>query len=363
MNKFQSVRYKLAPQMREYDKLANIWKPFVMFFNQPNFKSQVYNLDKFGLRFNDLSNLKNLDIEKNNSIFNEKIFSNCKETAALVGASTAFGTGASSDAFTISNILSKKTNTHFFNVSCSAFSGFQEIILFQSFINFLKNIKKVVLLSGINDLFLVNYLSTFDPVFGPHYFSHRYVKGMIRDTLSWKRKLAKVIFEPFIEHEVYWNSVTKNELLNIFFKKNKIKNQNLPDKEEMLKNMLKKNFQFWSNIQRGMGIKILYFLQPSASWCEKDLSDEEKEIFSVTDVTSNGPYQISKLLDNKVYKNYKNIIVENCNHYNIDFFDCNEYISNNNFNKQWFFIDRWHLTDLGNKNVSDFIISKLLSIF
>ena len=156
MNKFKEVRHRLTPQMREYDKLANIWKPFVMFFNQPNFKSQVYNLDKFGLRFNDLSNLKNLDIEKNNSIFNEKIFSNCKETAALVGSSTAFGIGASSDAFTIPSILSKKTNTHFFNVSCSAFSGFQEIILFQSFINFLKNIKKVVIVSCVVDLSLIN---------------------------------------------------------------------------------------------------------------------------------------------------------------------------------------------------------------
>ena len=360
MNKFQSVRYKLMPQMKEYDKLANIWKPFVMFFNQPNFKSQVYNLDKFGLRFNDLSNLKNLDIEKNNSIFNEKIFSNCKETAALVGASTAFGTGASSDAFTISNILSKKTNTHFFNVSCSAFSGFQEIILFQSFINFLKNIKKVVLLSGLNDLFLINYISTFDPVFGPHYFSHRYVKGMIRDTLSWRRKLAKVIFEPFIKQNVNWNSITRKQLLNFISNKNGFKNPDLANKKEIFKNLIEKNFLFWSNIQKGMGIKVIYVLQPFATWCKKNFSDEEKEIFSVTDTTSLRPYQIFKSFDNKVYKDYKNIIVENCNQFNIDFFDCNEYISNNNFNKQWLFVDRAHLTDLGNKHVAEFILSKTL---
>ena len=61
MNKFQTVRHKLMPQMREYDKLTNIWKPFVMFFNQANFKSHVYNLDKFGFRFNDLSNLKDAE--------------------------------------------------------------------------------------------------------------------------------------------------------------------------------------------------------------------------------------------------------------------------------------------------------------
>ena len=111
----QSIRYKLAPQMRQYDSIKHFWKPFIMFFNEANIKSKVLNLDKFGLRFNDLNNLKNLDIETNNSIFNEKIFSQYKETAVLVGASTAFGSGASSDTFTIPSILSKKTNIHFFN--------------------------------------------------------------------------------------------------------------------------------------------------------------------------------------------------------------------------------------------------------
>ena len=175
----QSIRYKLAPQMRQYDSIKHFWKPFIMFFNEANIKSKVLNLDKFGLRFNDLNNLKNLDIETNNSIFNEKIFSQYKETAVLVGASTAFGSGASSDTFTIPSILSKKTNIHFFNLACSALSGFQEVILFQSFINFLTTTKKVVILSGLNDVVLINYLSNIDPTWGHHYFSQKY---MIRFT-------------------------------------------------------------------------------------------------------------------------------------------------------------------------------------
>ena len=358
MNKFQTTRNKLMPQMKEYDKLVNVWKPFVMFFNQTNFKSQVYNLDKFGLRFNDLSNLKNLDIEKDNSIFNEKIFSNSKETAALVGASTAFGTGASSDAYTIPSILSKKTNIHFFNIACSAFSGFQEIILFQSFINFLKNIKKVVILSGLNDIFLTYHLSTFDPEFGPHYFSQSFIKGMVQSSLSWKRNLAKFIFEPFIKQNVEWNSVTRKQLSNFLFKKNESSNLELPNKKEILKNLIKKNFQFWSNIQRGMGIKIIYALQPFPSWCEKGLSDEEKKLFGVVDTSSNRIFETFKLIDKKVYRFYKNLIQENCSYFNIDFIDCNEYFSNNNLNKQWLFVDRSHLTDLGNKHIAEFILSK-----
>ena len=89
------------------------------------------------------------------------------------------------------------------------------------------------------------------------------------------------------------------------------------------------------------------------------LSDEEKEIFSVTDATSHRPYQIFKSLDKTVYKNYRNLIGENCKQFNFDFIDCSEYISNNNFNKQWLFVDRWHLTDLGNEKIAELIISKL----
>lgn len=359
MNKFQSVRYEVAPQMREYDKLATVWKPFVMFFNQPNIKSSVYNLDKFGLRFNDLSNLKNLDLEKNNSIFNEKIFSESKGTAALVGGSTAFGTGATSDSFTISSILSKKTNMHFFNIGCSAFSGFQETILFQSFINLLKNTKVIIILSGLNDLFLTYYLSKFDPIFGPHYFSQKHIEGIFQRTLSKKRKLAKFLLDPFIEHDVNWNSVTISKLRNLFLKKKNSEKMDLPTKERLMKTNISKNFQFWSNIQKGMGIKIIYLLQPFANWCEKTLSDDEKKIFSVVDTTSQRPYQIWKMLDKTLYTNYKNLIEENCNHFNLDFVDCNNYINNNDFNNQWLFVDRAHLTDLGNKNISELILSKI----
>ena len=355
----QSIRYKLAPQMRQYDSVKHVWKPFIMFFNEANIKSKVLNLDKFGLRFNDLNNLKNLDIETNNSIFNEKIFSQYKETAVLVGASTAFGTGASSDTFTIPSILSKKTNIHFFNLACSALSGFQEIILFQSFINFLTTTKKIVILSGLNDLTLINYLSNFDPTWGHHYFSQKYIKGMIQSTLSRRRKLAKFLLDPFIEHDVNWNSVTISKLRNLFLKKKNSEKMDLPTKERLMKTNISKNFQFWSNIQKGMGIKIIYLLQPFANWCEKTLSDEEKKIFSVVDTTSQRPYQIWKMLDKTLYANYKNLIEENCNHFNLDFVDCNNYINNNDFNNQWLFVDRAHLTDLGNKNISELILSKI----
>ena len=57
---------------------------------------------------------------------------------------------------------------------------------------------------------------------------------------------------------------------------------------------------------------------------------------------------------------YKNILQENCSYYNFDFVDCNDHLGNSNFDKQWLFVDRAHFTDLGNKHVAEFILSKAL---
>ena len=71
-------------------------------------------------------------------------------------------------------------------------------------------------------------------------------------------------------------------------------------------------------------------------------------------------YQTLKLIDKKAYMDYKNILQENCSYYNFDFVDCNDHLGNNNFDKQWLFVDRSHLTDLGNKHVAEFILSRAL---
>jgi len=353
------IMYDLAPQMKVYDRLGQVWKPFIMYISRPNFKSEVINLDKFGLRFNDLSNKNKLEISKNNSIFNEKIFSDKKETAVFIGGSSAFGIGSSSDASTISSLLSKQTNTHFFNLGCSAFCGFQEIVLFQSMANYLTNIKKIVIFSGLNDIFFSNHVSTYDPILGPFYFNNEFIEGMTNASLNWKRSLSKFFLNPFIKNNINWNLITKKELFNYFFKKNSYTSIKLIDKEKILRNILKRNFICWSNIQKAMGVKLIYVLPPMANWCNKDLSDEEAQIFKENDASSYKNFQTLKSLDLEKFNNYRTYISEICDELKIDLVDSNDYISRKNCHKEWLFIDRSHLTDLGNKYISELILSRL----
>ena len=352
-----SLRYNLDPQMKIYDGIGEAWKPYIMYISKPNFRSDVVNLDQFGLRFNSLDNEKKIEIEKNNSIFNEKIVSKNQKTATLVGNSIAFGVGATSDSSTVSSKLGELSNFHFFNLGGRAFSGFQEIILFQSFINYLKGIKKIVIFSGLNDLFLINRLSSYDSILGPFYYNNEFVKGMSFAKNSWKRNVASFFLDPFIKNNIDWNLITKKELIENIFK-NKVSNNNHIDKKIIIQNLVEKNIRCWSNIQKGMETSIIYVLQPMAHWCNKKLSDEEKKMFDELDF-SNKDAKTIKSLDQTQYKFYKNCIAEQCNKFNIEFIDATGFITDKNCHNEWLFNDRVHLTDIGYNYIAELILSKL----
>ena len=82
MSKIQD-RYKIVPQMKFYDSINCEFKPYVMFFNTKNYKSNVVNTDKLGFRYNlindDLISFSNLNF--------------VEECSIVLGGSTVFGFG------------------------------------------------------------------------------------------------------------------------------------------------------------------------------------------------------------------------------------------------------------------------------
>ena len=96
-----NIRYKHCPQLKVYDEIGYRWLPGLMFMNRPNYRSKICNTDIYGLRFNS----KNYLDSKNPSIFDLKID---KNKSIMVGSSTTFGVGSTSDEKTIPGILSEK---------------------------------------------------------------------------------------------------------------------------------------------------------------------------------------------------------------------------------------------------------------
>ncbi len=347
------IKYLLAPQTKFYDSMGANWKPFVMFNHFPNIRSKYCNTDTFGLRFNNLENDKNKI-----SIFDEKIDKN-KKKAVLIGNSTAFGEGASSDQKTISSLLSQMSDYHFFNFCGRGFSGYQEINNFLLLANKINDLKKIIIISGLNDSYLPYYVKDFDddqvPIFGYNTFK----KAMKNSSRGWKNKLFRLFFGKFFADGINWSKVNSLNWHNELFKKkelNVIKSRLTTN--EQLQNIADRNFKIWSTIAKGMNIEIDFMLQPVGSWCQKQLSTEEEKLFK----EENSLKELQKIyqyVDKNKYDFYKDILKKSAEKNNINFLDCNEIFSEKKFDKEWLFLNRFHLTDLANNYISQILIQKV----
>jgi len=290
-----------------YNGMSYQLLPNIGFTNVTNFRSTVCNTDNIGLRFNDLK-------ENYISIFDENKDQK-KPEIILTGGSTAMGMAASSDIKTISSLLSKSSNFHFYNLAVRAYNGFQELIMVQSLINNFTNLKKIFILSGINDLYFF-----LDPNFS-------------------KR---------FPGPQVYGNKLFKinKEHLN-FFKRIKFNLQNNKkmeiDQKISLEEILSRNLRLWSLFAKSINVEVIYFLQPFCTWNLWGLNETIKHDMKY------GKNSVMMQMDNS-YKYLKNILFNSCDHNSIKFVDLNEF----RFEKD-IFVDRVHLNDNGFTEIAEII--------
>ena len=325
--------------------------PHLMFTQTRNFRSEIVNTDCCGLRFNEKPNL-------NQSIFDGKITG---KKSVLIGGSTAFGVGSSSDQKTISSLLSNSPNYHFYNLGGRAFNGFQELILYQSLVGELNEIEKIVIFSGLNDLYFFSGMNFDDNFIGPFFFSKQFFDGMDRGNLSPLRALAKLLLGSLISDKVNWGNITKDQLLKYILNPNFRKDFNntvLNPKAHMtLEDIVLRNLSLWSTLSRGLDIKVYYFLQPFLGW-GKDPSMEELEIieFSQRNTKISSSHKImDKMKSLDQYYSYQELLKTHCDKLQISFFDCNQMLKENSTKTDSLFVDRAHLNDNGNNLVSNYI--------
>ena len=351
----KSIKHALAPQTKFYDSMSADWRPFVMFHHFSNIRSQYCNTDIFGLRFNNLENT----IDKI-SIFDEKIKAG-KKRAILVGNSTAFGEGASCDQKTISNHLSKMSDYHFFNFCARGFSGYQEIVNFLLLANKINNLEKVIIVSGLNDSYLPYYVKDFENIQTPIFGHNLFQKTMQNSSRGWKNQLLKLFFGKILKKETNWNKINSlNWHQELFGKEKTLKTikKNL-NPEEHLQDIIDRNFMIWSTLASGMKIKIDFMLQPVGSWCKKKLLIQEQKLFQEEN-NSKKLQRIYQYVDMAKYTLVKDILKKSAEKHNINFLDCNDIFSEKRFDKEWLFLSRFHVTDLGNKHIAETLIQKTL---
>ena len=259
------IKYSLAPQTKFYDSMAAKWKPFVMFNQYPNIRSEFCNTDKYGLRFNKVTK-KNLK----SSIF-EQYDIDQKDQAIIIGNSLSFGEGQTADDKTISSILSEDSKYNFYNLSGRGFSGYQEIMNFLKFRNKFKRLKKIIIISGLNDSYLPFFIKNQDEFINSIFGYERFSKAMGKSTRGWKNVILKMMLNKFLKKDdEVWERVNalnwREELLNESLKF--IDKKTSESSLEIMNKIIKNNLETWKILAAGMNIQIDFVLQPVGSWCK-----------------------------------------------------------------------------------------------
>jgi hypothetical protein len=331
----KDVISQLAPQMQTYYELKPRWCPYLMFTQPVNFKSKSVNTDDLGLRINHYQGTE-YSIAKGG-------FKN-KQVSLLIGGSTVFGDGASSDAQTISAHLSENSGELFLNLGGRAYNSTQELITFNQVAHQFGDIKNIILLSGLNDLYLSQFANNKD-YFGSFFFSAIMDKAVREYSLSSFQKLMKLILSPIFGDKLAYDKVDKFNWFpsNTNYQQDESINNQIYNVDDAIF-QIKKNLWNWSKIAQSYQCKLKYILQPFPDWAQKNLSIEEQALLSNDD-----QYDFTKLGERTLYLDYVNKLKNLCSEFDIEFHDSNNLVNEYSGSNDWIFIDRAHLTDDGNK--------------
>lgn len=348
------TRYSLAPQMMEYDKIGRTWLPYLMYFHAPNYSSDILNTDSRGFRVGysgsrRISGFENIDE---------------RPISLVVGSSAAFGVGATSDKNTISSILSEDTDCLWLNFGGRAFNSTQELLLFLFFHRYIKNIKRVVILSGLNNLMIYHSSAKYSKELGSFFSWSQYNSIMNIEQESLGQKIASRVLRP-----VFGNRAAQRDLLKFDFGKEEKETQanfclsslfktvrdHNKEKDDLLC-VLKRDISIWKLITDALQIKLYYVLQPTANWVRRELAAEETALFDELDNhPTHNPLSIKDVLNNSLYDWFLKNLSEICNFYDVRFLDMNEAISKKALDEKWLYVDRIHLTDEGYRISADIL--------
>jgi hypothetical protein len=330
--------------MQEYDQMeSGIIVPFAMLSGPINYESKNIHTDEHGFR---LTKFKDRYISIND-------IDKFDEINIVIGGSTVFGVGSTSDDTTIASVLSNKTNEPWFNLGVRGGISFTEYIHLIRFMHKAKNIRNIVFFSGINDIYtnmLVNTKSNFDS---------RFQDGIEKYTC--KRKFISYILSKlyFIEQDDIIGLSLKQMLLYPFVKYENKKDKLLTHEEQVDKifDTFKRNFLLYAALVKQFNVKITYILQPFADWTEKNLSNDEKDVFQYLETLQDGTdWKATKnKLNKELYDKVKSFLSNELNDVNIDFIDSHSYYKID----KTLFVDTVHLNDTGYEVASHIILQNI----
>jgi len=324
------VTSELLPYMQEYyDPAKNTtwWLPGVMTVTNPNRSSIVVNTDKHGFRHSTTSDAKTVSIQNDHASI-ENI---------IIGGSTGFGIGASSDSNTLSSQLADLTGEKWGNFCIRAHTLQQQQAQFSYFMPMFKSLKRIIIFCGLNEIEAYHRCVIMPEVYGPFFAWNQYFQRMNSHHMD-------------LESKTY-NGPEDGHLVRI--------NDHEKDHRFLMK-ILSNSLATWKMFAKACDADLYYAFQPLPYLMNRRYSPEEARIFAHMASVSPETFDNRVSQNKAAYENwYKEELEEACNEYDIPFLNINSAFEENELNKKWLFVDTSHFTDFGHKMCARMIFSKL----
>jgi len=349
--------YRLTPQIRDYDEFMYMgvrWLAYTMFFHHNNYRSEVINTDALGFRLSEYAGqsvgLADLPADT--------------EVNLLVGGSTALGTGASTDAWTVPSRLSHHTGRLWLNFSGRGYNAVQELLLFLMHQHRFVRIGQVIVLSGINTLALEGLPDNLATEHGRYYYSFEYEHYMNRYNQDLKRRANTYASE--LESR-------SRGLLSRYIGRLLEEDQNpadvvltddgtdTPERVRRAAWVVSHALHQWQKLLAGTGASLSFALQPMSYWTRDFLTAEEEAVFHAIDSCPNNFWRLfSRILGKEIHAPFANAIEDVCRSKGIGFVDVNELLKASPLIDETLFVDRVHFNDKGYDEVARLIARELV---
>jgi hypothetical protein len=315
--------------MRDYDELGmrQVWVPHLMYFHPQNVSLKSVSTDEFGFR--------NATGSKPGA-----------PTALLVGGSSVFGIGATSDATTLPSLLNATTKYNWLNFGGRAFNSTQEAILAH-----LSNTKKIdgpiVVMSGANNLTRSLMSGSFSKMFGA-FFHQGLFESQMRSAAVGNRALARQLIAGLRVRFGVGEKQRSQPVSNTSHSK--------AESYTAMLTVFERDCAYFQMLAKHNSTSASFVLQPFAPWIQKTLAEQEKELFELLDQEAEGFSRVlSELAERK--QQYTQDLQAICARTGLKFVDLNT--APELQKPDWLFVDRVHLTDAGYLVVAKLLVRDL----
>jgi hypothetical protein len=332
-----SARKQLTPHTFEYDeKTLNDgrevnWTPFLMFFHPAGHRSPVVNTDCAGFRYSHRGDLA-YSVAEHTGVDSARL---------LVGSSTVFGIGASSDRWTLASRLSAHDArpAPWLNFGALAFNSAQELLLYTLHRHQLPRIDEIVLFTGFNNLVLARLPKDERHAHGAFFNCNRYF-DMVQNAEAGTGGLRVLL-----------GGLTQKPAPEV-----------KPSRAEQLtiaSELTLRHLDGWRLLAGAMGARLTFVLQPVALWVRERGCKEEEMLFAEFNQLGNFLDIYGDILTRHACLEYAERLQQGADRMGVNFINFSPLLAEVAKPDEWLFVDRIHFTDHGHDVVARLLLDLL----